>query len=75
LPSVIARYGEEPFETPEGRQKVIQYALACVKHGGDHPAVAVARKFLDRLKTDDPETLAKAQRSFSSPLPMSGGDR
>lgn len=75
LPSVIARYGEPPFETLDGQLKVIQYALACVKHGGDHPAVSVAQKFLDRLKTEDPETLAKAQRSFSSPLPTSGGGR
>jgi len=64
LEALVARYGQPPFETPTAKTKVVQFALACVKHGGDDPAVAKARKFLDRLKADDPETLHTAERFF-----------
>jgi hypothetical protein len=64
LPTLIGQYGQPPFETPSAKMKVVQFALACVKHGGDDPAVAMARQFLERLKAEDPETLRTAERFF-----------
>jgi hypothetical protein len=64
LPALIAKYGQPPFETTSAKMKVVQYALACRKHGGDDPAAATARQFLEDLRTKDPDTLRTAERFF-----------
>ncbi|MDZ4684433.1 MAG: hypothetical protein SH850_05035 [Planctomycetaceae bacterium] len=77
LDKIIARYGEPPFETPEAKRKAITFALACIKDGGNDPQPGTpakqARRFIERLRTEDPEMLRNAERFFA-PRPQANPD-
>ncbi len=75
---VAAMDRKPPFDDPSSRQKLIHFALACVKAADKTPEKPVpeadiARRFLADLERTDPETLRNAKRFFSGrvlPLPM-----
>ena len=67
LDRLIASYGMPPFDTSLTKQKVVIFALVCVKDGKKTspdmlpPSAIAARKFLDGL---DPEVVKSAEISL-----------
>jgi hypothetical protein len=83
LPRVIAVYGQPPFETREGKEKLVQFVLVAQKDlsaTADEPRLMQARSFLQRLRREEPDVVRAAEkwlapargRSTSAQSPLEG---
>lgn len=76
LDKLIAAYGKDPFDTRGAKEKIIAFALSCLKDERTSPGKELAeygvkaQQFLDGL---DPDFVQKVRRSFGglSPSPDS----
>jgi len=78
-PRVLAQFGKPPFEDSTGKQQVIRYALTAEKYLSrdktPRPVLSDVRKFLDRVRHDEPDEVAKVERSMSPSGPSSRTDK
>lgn len=69
-PTLLARFGQPPFDTPFSQKKLIAFAQSCLKAAQNsnkpdtpradlptEPAIAAATEFLELIKRDHPQLL------------------
>ena len=71
LEPLIAAYGRTPWETRSGKEKIVAFALSCLKDAKSNPtgtASKYAAKAQEFLKGLDPDLVQSVKQSASGPI-------
>lgn len=71
LDSLIAGYGQDPWESRAAKEKIVAFALSCRKYtekSSDEKGLAYARKAQKFLESLDPDFVQSVKRAGSGPI-------